>query len=85
VSARKARSLRLDELLFRRAVEGLEASEQRELDTLLAREPDVDSAIYDRAAAAVCMGALAGAKLPAGLRAGLQDAAGTILKDKGRY
>jgi hypothetical protein len=48
----------LDELLLRRATEGLSRVETARLDELLAAHPDVDDFGYDLAAAAVLLGAL---------------------------
>jgi hypothetical protein len=75
-------SPRLDELLFVRALEGLSDGEERELALLLAREPDVDARIYERAAAAVCIATLAPTALPVGLRASVEADAAEILNRK---
>lgn len=65
-------SRRLDELLMLRAVEGLAPEEARELDTLIATEPDADPEAYDAASAALDL-AMGGEEeaLPAHLRARL--------------
>ncbi len=44
---------RLDELLADRALEGLSPEEQRELDVLLSKSPDIDADAFDRTAAAI--------------------------------
>jgi hypothetical protein len=60
---------RLDELLVARATEGLTVVEERELEQLLASQPEVDRNGYERAAAAVCLAVLgAPAVMPRGLR-----------------
>jgi hypothetical protein len=51
-------SARLDELLLRRATEGLEPAEEAQLATLLAAHPEVDEYRYERAAAAVLLASL---------------------------
>lgn len=67
---------RLDELLLARAIEGLDAAEERELAGLLAAERDVDAEVYERAAAAVCLAVLGGGeRMPAALRARLDQGA----------
>jgi hypothetical protein len=49
---------RLDELLLRRATEGLDAAAAAELRALLAAHPDADEDRYERAAAAVLLASL---------------------------
>lgn len=66
---------RVDDLLLARATEGLSPAETQELDRLLAANPDVDSGVYDHAAAAVCLAVLAGNSMPSGLRARLEKSA----------
>ena len=67
---------RLDELLLARAIEGLDAAEEQELERLLAAERDVDASAYERAAAAVCLAVLGRrAELPPALRARLEGSA----------
>jgi hypothetical protein len=48
----------LDELLLRRATEGLSRGEEVRLDALLAAHPDVDDFGYEMAAAAVLLESL---------------------------
>jgi hypothetical protein len=82
MNRRQPISPRLDELLLIRALEGLSEGEEWELAILLAREPDVDAGIYDRAAAAVCVGALVPTALPADLRASVEADAAAILNQE---
>jgi hypothetical protein len=72
---------RLDELLFARATEGLDAPDEQELARLLAADQGVDAGAYERAASAVCLAVLGGrAELPAALRARLERGARELLR-----
>ena len=51
-------SARLDELLLRRATEGLDAADETLLAALLAASPGVDEYRFERAAAAVLLASL---------------------------
>jgi hypothetical protein len=76
MAAPAAPSERLDELLLRRAIEGLDGAAEQELERLLAAERNVDHGAYERAAAAVCLAVLGGrGKLPLALRARLEQQA----------
>jgi hypothetical protein len=55
-SKRSAR--RLDDLLLKQAIEGLDAAEQTALRALLAEHTEVDEHRYERAAAAVLLASL---------------------------
>lgn len=54
----RATLARLDELLLRRATEGLDEPDSTELRALLAAHPDTDEDRYERAAAAVLLASL---------------------------
>jgi hypothetical protein len=58
MSNESATAIALDELLLRRATEGLSRAEEARLDALLAAHADVDDLGYDMAAAAVLLAAL---------------------------
>lgn len=74
---------RLDELLAQRAIEGLDAEAERELEALLATTRSVDAGAFDRAAAAVHLAALAPREtLPASLRARLERAALAVMNER---
>jgi hypothetical protein len=65
---------RIDALLLARTTETLSHAEAEELARLLAKHPDVEADVYERAAAAVCLAALdTRAPLPAALRAKLEQ------------
>jgi hypothetical protein len=66
----RSESLRaLDELLLRRATEGLDARDEAALDALLAAHPNVDEYRYERAAAAVLLASLPAIEpMPASLK-----------------
>ena len=49
---------RLDDLLLRRATEGLDDEDEAELRALLAKHPEADEYRYERAAAAVLLASL---------------------------
>ncbi len=67
---------RLDELLLARVIDGLSGAEARELEQLLAAQPDVDAGAYERAAAAVCLATLgASGPMPSRLRSSLEKCA----------
>jgi len=69
---RRARVKILDELLLRRATEGLDAADDAALRALLAAHPEVDEYRYERAAAAVLLASLPGIEpMPASVRARL--------------
>ena len=60
---------RLDELLLRRATEGLDDADQTELGALLSAYPDADVDRYERAAAAVLLASLTEIEpMPAGVK-----------------
>lgn len=63
---------RAEELLVRRATEGLSSAEQQELDELLAADPGADALDYELAAAAIQMAMTDIEPAPAHLRARLE-------------
>lgn len=64
-----ARRRRIDSLLLSRATEGLSRTEEHELERLLALVPGVDTDVYERGAAAVCLAVFGRrTQLPRGLR-----------------
>lgn len=71
---------RLHDLLATRAVEGLDAEEQRELAEFETRYPGLDAEALDRAAAAVALAGLRVEPLPASLRGRLEADAETWLR-----
>jgi hypothetical protein len=75
----------IDELLVRRATEGLSPQEEVQLDVLLARHPQIDRDAFERAAATVFLAACAepSARMPEGVRARLRGAAASMLKENG--
>jgi hypothetical protein len=75
----------MDELLVRRATQRLTAREQAELDSLLATARASDAEGYERAAAAIHVGALGNAgELPAALRARIERQALRYLTERAR-
>ena len=63
---------RLDELLLKRATEGLDGADEAALRALLAAHPEVDEYEYERAAAAVLLASLTDIEpMPASVRAKL--------------
>lgn len=68
------RRQRLDDLLFARALEGLDPGEHAEMQTLLEEFPEADRGGYEEAAAAVLLAAMpAPEPMPAGLRQRIID------------
>jgi hypothetical protein len=64
---------RLEDLLVRRALEGLDTVETGELESLLSRFPDTDAEAFDRTAAAVSIAHARGAgAMPAALYASIE-------------
>lgn len=63
---------RLVDLLVERTIDGLDAESETELSRLAARYPDYDGDAIDRVAAAVSICNVRPARLPEGLRAGLE-------------
>jgi hypothetical protein len=75
---------RLDDLLLRRATEGLDAAEQGELETLLAAHRGIDAQGYESAAAAVCLAVLGRGALPSAVRARLERRAAQLASPRPR-
>lgn len=64
---------RLEDLLIQRSLEGLNGSEQREMETLLEIFPHIDADAFDRAVAAVTVSTITvNEEMPAELFAGIQ-------------
>jgi len=80
-----AQRRQIDELLVKRATEGLSPAEEVQLDYLLARHPDIDRDAFERAAATVFLAACAepAARMPEGLRDRLQMDALSVVKGNG--
>ena len=74
---------RLQELLAMRAVEGLAEQEQRELERLGRRHPDIDTDALDRVAAAIALVGLQPGPMPATLRARVEADAAAWLAQRG--
>ena len=76
-----ARRRRIDSLLLSRATEGLTRVEELELERLLAAVPGVDTDVYERGAAAVCLAVFGRrTQLPPSLRERLTAKVSEIVK-----
>jgi hypothetical protein len=75
MAARLPEDERLQDLLALRALEGLDATEEQELDALTPRYPDFDAEAFDRVAAALTLAGLRVEPMPDAVRARVQAGA----------
>lgn len=74
---------KLDDLLLERAAAGLDAPQLAQLERLLGAHPDIDSDVYERAAAAVVLASLDTSEpLPASLREKLERQAAAFAAER---